>query len=181
MLTCMLLQAAGAKGRKAKGAKSAAVVTSGEEESEVERLMDEIDESQPARHSRPHASNRSPRIVDSEGSLTEPEDDIHFTAEVELPTPKARPRPKAYKAKSPVIAPNPTANPPTPSPAKSTLTVETGHEEINGFAEAAPSRKRGYSNLEDEAADDENIAGDSDNESAVSPPTELQIRKRVRH
>lgn len=159
-----------------KGAKNAAVVSSDEEESEMERLMDDLEPSRPPRRS---GRNRPENPTDDEDT------DIRLT-DAEPTTPKPRPRPRAtYKTKSPKKTPVQT---PEASPVSSAAQSPI-EPDVDDPVTPKPSRKRARSEEAEEGQSD--IAdGRVEGAGRISDPTaqlatpagDMKIRrKRVRH
>jgi cohesin complex subunit SA-1/2 len=175
------LPAPGNKGKKPKDkqAKNSALVTSDEEESEVERLMGDSDTNEPSAPPRPQPVRRLPHNGTLD-PLSGPEDvDGGGVSPIRgTTTPKARPRPKArYRQKSPSKSPNKS---PDKSPVRSNTLSDV---EVNGAAPVTP-RKRGHSEAipEEQTADEEDGDGALSSKLPLTPSADIQIRrKRVRH
>ena len=152
--------AAGTKGRRHKGAKGDATLSSGEDESGPEGSTGDEGTLPSAAPSQP--PRRSARIAKSDGSRTDIEEDTAPSATEDL-APATRPRPRAaYKPKSPGKRNVTSAGSPT-SP-----------ERLNGVTSP---RKRGRS--PELSANHEHVPDEAD--SPVASPSKIQIRKRVRH
>ncbi|KAF9232626.1 hypothetical protein BU15DRAFT_90603 [Melanogaster broomeanus] len=189
-LVSIMHKAAGGKGRKARGAKSAALVTSDEEsgaEREMEPQPDGVEgtagEAPPPSHTRPRPRpviRRSPSPTAAQSDLDEAESDAEALAgdgedEVQV-TPRSRPR-----AGTGGTSQSPTKTPTAPQPP------------TNGHPTTSSSRKRRRDNedMDEEAADEADGARGEDSDvppteetspAQTSPTTEFVIRrKRARH
>jgi len=154
-----------AKGRKGKTTKSAAVVTSDEdEESEVEGLIEETQMTAPLPRPKPRPVYRSaaPAGAQDLAAQTDDEDRDEIVGSVSPASVKDRPRSKAtYRS--------------TKSPGKSpSMKPQSG---INGTSTFDSPRKRGREDdNEEQSATDEGLSPAHGTQSS-----DIQVRKRVRH
>lgn len=184
---CVILRAwlpiaSGTKGRKGrvKGTKSAALVTTDEEESEVEKLTDDVGIAPPRPKPRPRTRRQGPAPVEPEVQGESQQEDGERDVEPETSTPRPRSRPKAtYKTKSPNKSPT---KPSTRSPERPFTLPDI---EVN-TSTPMTSRKRARSEeLEREDGYPsmvESPEGSRPVSREATPSDEIQIRrKRVRH
>jgi hypothetical protein len=156
-----LLLAAKAKGRKGKSSKSAAVVTSEEDdESEVEGLIEQSQMTAPPPRPKPRPAYRpaAPSDDHNPASATDDEDRDEVGGPAPSGSPKGRPRPKTtYKSNE--------------SP------VEKSQLEVNGTSILDTPRKREREGDEEQSATDGGLSPAHGTQSS-----DIQIRrKRVRH
>jgi hypothetical protein len=161
----MLLSAPKAKGRKSKTSKSAAVVTSDEdEESEVEGLMETTQTTAPPARPRPRPVYRSAAPADDLDPATEIDDEDHneVVESAAHVTPKSRP--KSLATYESTMSPNKTPN----------IKSQPG---VNGSSPKTPRKRERENDDEEQSATDE---GGSPAHGTQS--SDIQVRrKRIRH
>ena len=159
-----------------KGMKSAVVVSSDEDESEVEKIAGEPAAREPPSRPRPRRVDR----IHPDNPLEDGEQNVEHT-EPNPTSPKPRPQPKAiYRVKSANTSP---AKAPHESFAKS---FSVSDSEINGLSTPKPSRKRTRTE-EDEGEGQASLTDEGEVSFRPSGPQAtpagdiLVRRKRVRH